>query len=99
LREGESDPNQRLGLTILLNATFTVEEALEIAATVRSCGFQGATFAPKRTGTVAIYHTENLGITADEFEDAALTLLQELQEDYPTLTYEVRKYLIHMPKL
>jgi len=99
LREGENDPNQRLGLTILLNATFTIEEALEIAAAVRSCGFTGATFAPKRSGTVAIYHTENLGITADEFARVALMLLGDLKEDYPSLTYEFRKYIIHMPKL
>src|ERR1051325_3242786 len=62
VREGETSPDDRLGLTILLNATFTVEEAIEIAAVVRSCGFSGATFAPKGNGTVAIYHTENLRI-------------------------------------
>ncbi len=97
--EGGDDRNQRLGLTILLNATFTVEEALEIAAAVRGCGFTGATFAPKRNGAVAIYHTENLRITADEFASAARVLLNDLEQDYPALTYELRKYIIHMPKL
>jgi hypothetical protein len=67
-QEGEDDPNQRLGLTVQLNATITIEEAVEIADAVRACGFKGATFAPKRSGTVAIYHTDNLRISAEEFE-------------------------------
>jgi hypothetical protein len=99
LHEGENDPNERLGLTLVLNATFTVEEALEIAETVKGCGFKGATFAPKRNGTVAIYHTDNLGISADQFENAALDLIQELMQDYPSLSFDVRKYIIQMPRL
>jgi hypothetical protein len=86
-------------LTVVLNATFIVEEALEIAEVVRARGFKGATFAPKRNGTVTIYHTENLGITADEFQNAALALVQELERDYPRLTFGVSKYLIQMPQL
>ncbi len=83
----------------MLNAAFTVEEAVEIADLVRDHGFKGATFAPRRSGTVSIYHTDNLGLTAEEFEDAALALLEELLPDYPNLTFDVRKYLILMPKL
>src|ERR1043166_5145719 len=56
-RAGDSANDERLGLTILLNETFTIEAALEITATVRSWGFTGATFAP-RAHTVAIYRSE-----------------------------------------
>jgi hypothetical protein len=66
LREGETDPAERLGLTVILNTTFTVDEAVEIIEVVRDCGFKGATFAPKRDGEVAIYHTDSLGLTAEE---------------------------------
>ena len=97
--EGESDPNERLGLTVVLKAIFTIEEALTIAEVARSCGFKGATFAPKRNGTVAIYHTENLGFTGDEFQNAALTFIEDLVQDYPTLTHYVSKYIVHMAQL
>jgi hypothetical protein len=53
-REGESDPAERLGLTIVLNALITLDEEVEIAALVQDHGFKGATFAPKRRGSVAV---------------------------------------------
>ncbi len=99
LREGEIDPAQRLGLTIVLNTDISVEEAVEIVDVVKDCGFKGATFAPKANGTVAIYHTDNLGITADAFQDFATTLLQELVQDFPNLTFDVQKFIIIMPTL
>jgi hypothetical protein len=99
IREGEHDPAERLGLTILLNAQITLDEAVEITALVQDHGFKGATFAPKRLGTVAIYHTENLGMTAAEFQDAATDLLEELVQDYPALNFDVQKYFIHMPRI
>jgi hypothetical protein len=99
VREGEHDPAERLGLTILLNAQITLDEAVEVAALVQNRGFKGATFAPKRQGTVAIYHTDNLGMTAAEFQDAATNLLEELIQDYPALNFDVQKYFIHMPRL
>src|SRR5436305_1084077 len=64
LREGEHAPAARLGLTILLNAPTSLGEAVEITALVQVHGFQGATFAAKRQGAVAIYHTDSLGMTA-----------------------------------
>lgn len=99
LKEGERDPAERLGLTILLGAQITLEEAVEITALVQDHGFKGATFAPKRQGTVAIYHTDNLGMTPAEFQDAATGLLEELRQDYPALNFDVQKYFIHMPQL
>ena len=56
-REGEHDPAERLGLTILLNVEIVLDVAVEIAAKVQDRGFKGATFAPKRKGSVAVYHT------------------------------------------
>jgi hypothetical protein len=99
LKEGEHDPAARLGLTILLNAPITLEEAVEITALVQDHGFQGATFAPKRRGAVAIYHTDNLGMTAAEFQEAATLLLEELTQNYSALNFDVRQYFIHMPRL
>jgi hypothetical protein len=68
MHEGESDPAQRLGLTIALNAEIGVDEAVEIADVVKDHGFRGATFAPKRRGAVVIYHTDNLGMTGEELK-------------------------------
>jgi hypothetical protein len=99
LREGEEDPAERLGLTIVLDAEITLSEAVEVAAVVRDCGFKGATFAPKRKGTVAVYHTDDLGMSADQFEETAIILLEELKQDYPALNFDVQKYLIQMPRL
>jgi hypothetical protein len=99
LHQGERDPAERLGLTILLKAEIGLEEAVEITALVQDHGFKGATFGPKRHGAVAIYHTDNLGMTAAEFQDAATVLLAELVQAYPALQFDVQKYLIHMPRL
>src|SRR5439155_27169629 len=85
LREGERDPAERLGLTIVLSAEITLDEAVEVAALVQDHGLKGATFAPKRKGTVAIYHTDNLGMTVAAFQDTATALLEELIQDYPAL--------------
>ena len=87
LREGESDPNQRMGLTILLNEHIGVEEAVHIAEIVRTCGFQGATFAPKGGGTVIIYHTENLGLSPEAFQKNGEKLTGELKKRYSSLQY------------
>jgi hypothetical protein len=99
LQEGESDPAERLGLTILLNEAITLEEAVEVTALVQDRRLKGATFAPKRHGTVAVYHTDNLGMTPAEFQGAATLLLEELLKDYPALSLNVQKYIIHMPRL
>jgi hypothetical protein len=99
LRGGERDPAERLGLTIVLNAEITLDEAVEVAVLVQDCGFKGATFAPKRKGTVAVYHTDNLGMTAAEFQDCCTLLLEELMQDYPALNFDVQKYFIQMPRL
>ena len=99
VREGERDPAARLGLAVMLNAAMGLNEAVEVAALVRDCGFSGATFAPKRNGTVAVYHTDNLGMTAAEFEDAAMRLLEELTPTYPALNFDVQRYFIQMPRL
>lgn len=98
-REGERNTPEKLGLTIVLNAEITLKEAVELAAVVQDCGFKGATFAPKAKGSVTVYHTDNLGMTATEFQQTADMLLEELKQDYPALTFDVRKYYIHMPQL
>ncbi len=99
LPEGETDPAERLGLTIVLNTTMTIEEAVEIVATVRDCGFQGATFVPKRAGEVALYHTDDLGMTREQFEAAGRQVAGVLLVDYPQLRMDVRKFIIQMPTL
>jgi hypothetical protein len=99
LREEENDPAGRLGLTILLNAEITLKEAVELASVVQDCGFKGATFAPKGKASVAVYHTDSLGMTATEFQQAADLLLEELKQDYPALNFDVQKFYIHMPRL
>ncbi len=99
LRDGESDPAERLGATVVLQIDLTLLEADGIARVAQQRGFAGATFIPKGQGTITIYHTDNLGITQAEFEEALLSLFTELQSDYPHAKLEVRKYIIHMPRL
>jgi hypothetical protein len=99
LREGKTDPEQRLGLTITLNEDIRVEVAVEIAGVVRDRGFKGATFAPKRNGTVVIYHTDNLEMSPEAFQEHAGRLLSELKIRYNRLKYDVRKFIILMPRL
>lgn len=99
MTEGESDPNQRMGLTIALHEDIPVELAVEIADLVRDSGFAGATFAPKREGEVAIYHTDSLGMTGEQFVAAASALVAELKKRYSQLTFGMQKFIIQMPKL
>jgi hypothetical protein len=99
LAAGETDPAERLGITIVLNTTITIVEAVEIVETVRDCGFQGATFLPKRAGEVAIYHTDDLGMTTDQFEAAGRQVAMALFADYPKMRLDIRKFIIQMPKL
>ena len=99
LKPGESDVAARLGLTVTLRAAIPVEEAVVVAELVKACGFQGATFAPKRDGEVAIYHTDTLDMTAEEFVTAAAKLVQELKKRYSQLTTGMQKFLIQMPRL
>jgi hypothetical protein len=58
IREGESDPNERIGLTITLYANVTVPEAVRIAEVVRQLGFAGATFSPKGQGTIVVFSVQ-----------------------------------------
>lgn len=99
LKEGESDPNERMGVTIALHEPIPVGLAVGIADLVRDCGFAGATFAPKRDGEVAIYHTAHLGMTDEQFLTAASTLIGELKKWYSGLTFSMHKFIIHMPNL
>jgi hypothetical protein len=99
LPAGETDPAERLGVTMVLNTTITIEEAVEIVETVRDCGFRGATFVPKRAGEVAIYHTDDLGMTREQFEAAGRQVAKALLGDYPKMRLDVRKFIIQMPKL
>jgi len=87
LHEGETDPEQRLAVTITLNEEIGVEVAVEIADVVRDCGFKGATFAPKRNGTIVIYHTENLEMSPEAFQQHAVQLSNELKKRYKQLRY------------
>ena len=67
--------------------------------TVRDYGFQGATFVPKCAGEVAIYHTDDLGMTTEQFEAAGKQVAKALLGDYPKMQLDVRKFIIQMPKL
>ncbi len=98
-REGESDPDERMGLTITLHASVPIDEAVIIAELVRTYGFKGATFAPKREGEVAIYHTDNLGMSGHQFLAAASALIEELKRYYSQLTFGIQKFIIQMPRL
>src|SRR5260370_4826584 len=55
VREGESDPNERIGLTIMLDAKFTVPEAVRLAGPILRIRFAGATFRPKGQATILVY--------------------------------------------
>jgi hypothetical protein len=99
LKPGENDIAARLGLTVTLRAAVPVEEAVVVAELVKACGFQGATFAPKRDGEVAIYHTDTLGMTAEGFVTAAAKVVEELKKRYSQLTTGMQKFIIHMPRL
>jgi hypothetical protein len=99
LRKGEDDPAERLGLTIMLNAEISIDEAVEVVSIAKDCGFKGATFAPKRNGSMAVYHTDNLGMTVETFQSAADSLVELLKDIYPDLQFGVQKYFVHMPQL
>lgn len=99
VKEGESDPNERMGVTIALHEAIPVDVAVEIADLVRVSGFAGATFAPKRNGEVAIYHTDNLNMTGEQFVTAASALIGELKTRYTRLTFGMQKFIIQMPSL
>lgn len=98
-RGPDDDPVGRLGLTITLGEPPTAREAVRIADVARACGFLGATFAPNRRGSLVVYHTDTLGLTEDEFESAAILLIDALIQGYPDLQFQVEKFIIHMPRL
>ncbi len=99
LREGEHDPELRLGLTVRLNAAIILAEAVEIVDVVQDCGFNGATFALKGKGSLVVYRTDSLGMSNEKFEQAATVLVGRLRGKYPALHYEVQEYVICMPRL
>ena len=41
----------------------------------------------------------NLRMTMDELQDSAVAVLEELNQDYPNLTFDVQKFIIQMPQL
>ncbi len=88
----------RLGLTIRLNAAITLDEAVAITTEVQDHGFMGATFAAKGNGSMVIYHTESLRMSGQEFEAAAIVLVDGLKRKYAALDYDVQKYIIYMPR-
>jgi hypothetical protein len=98
LQDGESDPAERLGLTITLHVVMTVIEAVRIAEAVQVQGFTGATFVPRRS-EVFIYHTDDLGMTREQFEKAADLLVERLRAVYPQVSHVMQPYLLLMPKL
>lgn len=99
MKKNENDPSERMGLTIQLNEEIRIEVAVEIAGMVRACGFQGATFAPKKNGTISIYHTDTLGTTAEQFKKAAKMLVMQLEKRYTGLVQNMDSYFILMPEL
>jgi hypothetical protein len=38
-------------------------------------------------------------MSAQDFEDTALAVLEELMHDYPGLSFAVQKFIIYMPRL
>lgn len=99
LREGEVDPLSRMGLTITLGVEPTIFEAVRIAELIIAMGFAGATFVPKANGRITVYHSENLGMSPDLFENTAIGLLEELAKDHPNLNFAVQKVILTMPRL
>jgi len=70
----------------------------QIAEVVRVQGFTGATFVARRS-EVSIYHTDDLGMTRDQFEKAAALLVDRLRAEYPQASHVMQPYLLLMPKL
>ena len=99
VREAETDPAEKLGLAITLRAAISAQEAVLIAELVKSCGFKGATFLPKRDGEVSIYQTDDLGMTREQFEKAAELLVTRLQVTYTQALHQMQAYIVLMPKL
>jgi hypothetical protein len=99
VREGEADPAEKLGVAVTLGAAISAAEAVLIAAMVKACGFQGATFVPKRNGEVSIYQTDDLGMTREQFQIAADLLVTRLLAKYTRAQHHMQPYLILMPKL
>jgi hypothetical protein len=99
IREGETEPAERPGLSIALGAAVSAPEAVLIAEMVRTCGFKGATFLPKRNGEVFIYQTDELGMTREQFEKAAELLVSRLQATYPQARHQMQAYLVLLLKL
>ena len=99
LQEDEVDPAEHLGLAIVLHADIKIDEAVEIVAVVRDCGFKGATFAPKHDGEISIYHTDDLGMTTEQFHKSANLLVARLRGKYARMQYTVNPYLVLMPQL
>jgi hypothetical protein len=48
---------------------------------------------------MAVYHTDNLGMSAAGFQAAADLLVDVLKESYPALQYNVQKFFVLMPRL
>jgi hypothetical protein len=96
--ESEADPAERLGLVIALRAAMSVQEAVLIVEVVKTCGFKGATFLPKRQAEVSIYQTDDLGMTREQFEKAAERLVALLQQTYTQALHQMQAYIVLMPK-
>ena len=99
LKDGESDPAERLGLILTLHVAVASTEAGSYSGGGSSPWlFRSNLRAPKRS-EVSIYHTDDLGMTKEQFEKAADLLVELLRAEYPQLSQVMQPYLLLMPKL
>lgn len=84
----------RLGLTITLNEKISMDIAVEIASLIKDCCLKGATFPLKGRGTIIIYHTDDLGLSEDDFQMYVRMLLYKLKQRYKNLQYQEANYII-----
>lgn len=80
LQKNKEDVRERLGITIKLKSHISAHEAVRIADIIRSEDIDGATFVPKRQGTIIIFNTEPLGMTNKRFENAVNSLVSVLRQ-------------------
>ncbi len=98
LKEGDHGEGARLGATITLGKVINSHEAVAISEEVLNSGFSGATFSPKRQGTIIIYNSQDLGMTNEEFKVAYKVLLEKFAVDYPDSQLEVGSFMLSLGK-
>lgn len=95
----EAGPNSRASMAVCLNQPVSLKEAVRITVLLeRSFGLRGETFNVSES-VLAIYHTENLGMTSSEFDSACFKAASELRHAYKSLKTVMGKYEIRFREL